>query len=102
MAAQDLVQRLERELTGASAARIGERALDEHGSEVAIAFSGSEDVLLVEYAKQSGRPFRVFTLDTGRLHAETYRFFEKVEQHYEIRIEYCFPAAPMVEAMVRK
>lgn len=102
MSVHDLVKRLESELAGASAARVVERALAEHGSEVAIAFSGSEDVLLVEYAKQSGRPFRVFSLDTARLHPETYRFFEKVEQHYDIRIEYCFPDMVSVESLVRK
>jgi adenylyl-sulfate reductase (glutathione) len=48
------------------------RALEMYGNDIAISFSGAEDVLLVEYAKQSGLPFRVFALDTGRLHPETY------------------------------
>lgn len=34
---------------------------------------GAEDVALVEYAHLTGRPFRVFSLDTGRLNPETYR-----------------------------
>jgi adenylyl-sulfate reductase (glutathione) len=71
------------------------------GSDCAIAFSGAEDVLLIEYAAQTKRPFRVFALDTGRLHPETYRFFERVERHYGIRIEYCFPDATEVERLVR-
>ena len=33
------------------------------------------------------------SLDTGRLNAETYRLFDKVEKHYGIRIEYTFPDA---------
>lgn len=33
------------------------------------------------------------SLDTGRLNAETYRLFDKVEKHYNIRIEYTFPDA---------
>ncbi|KAK4529514.1 hypothetical protein CCYA_CCYA01G0371 [Cyanidiococcus yangmingshanensis] len=76
-------------------------ALRHFGSDCAIAFSGAEDVLLVEYAAQTKRPFRVFALDTGRLHPETYRFFERVERHYGIRIEYCFPDATEVERLVR-
>jgi len=76
-------------------------ALRVFGSDCAIAFSGAEDVLLVEYASQTKRPFRVFALDTGRLHPETYRFFDRVERHYEIRIEYCFPDATEVEKLVR-
>lgn len=71
--------------------------------EIAISFSGAEDVLLIELACDALKPLkpRVFSLDTGRLHPETYRFFATVERHYDLRIEYCFPQAPAVEAMVR-
>ena len=81
--------------------QIVDRALAEYGADIAISFSGAEDVLLIEYAKQSGRPFRVFSLDTARLHPETYRYFAEVEKHYGIRIEYCFPEAAAVERLVR-
>ena len=43
-----------------------------------IAFSGAEDVALIDMAAQTKKPFSVFTLDTGRLHPETYRFLDKV------------------------
>lgn len=95
------VSELAETLKGASAAQVVERALDTFGGDVAISFSGAEDVLLVEYAHQSGKPYRVFSLDTGRLHPETYRFFRVVEERYGIRIEYCFPQAARVEALVR-
>ena len=35
--------------------------------------TGAEDVALIEYAHLTGRPYRVFSLDTGRLNPETYR-----------------------------
>ena len=89
------------ELAAADPVTIIRRALDQAPAEVAISFSGAEDVLLIEYAAQSGRPFRVFTLDTGRLHPETYRFFAAVEQHYQLRIGYCLPERAALEAMVR-
>lgn len=76
-------------------------ALATYGPDCAIAFSGAEDVVLLEYARQSGRPYRVFTLDTGRLHPETYEFLDRVEQHFGIRIEVLFPDAAAVEALVR-
>lgn len=63
--------------------------------------SGAEDVALIEYAHLTGRPFRVFSLDTGRLNPETYQFFDAVEKHYGIRIEYMFPDAVEVQALVR-
>jgi len=43
----------------------------------------------------------VFSLDTGRLNPETYRFFDTVEKHYGIRIEYWFPDAIDVQQLVR-
>jgi adenylyl-sulfate reductase (glutathione) len=76
-------------------------ALTTYGRDCAISFSGAEDVLLIEYAAQTKLPFRVFSLDTGRLHPETYRFFESVESHYKLRIEYCFPDNAAVEKLVR-
>jgi adenylyl-sulfate reductase (glutathione) len=82
-------------------ASIISRALAEFGNDCAIAFSGAEDVVVLEYAKQSGLPFRVFTLDTGRLHAETYAYIDQVERHYGIRIEVMFPDAAAVEGLVR-
>ncbi len=92
---------LANELEGASGASLVKRALQDFGPDAALSFSGAEDVLLIEFAAQSGLPFRVFSLDTGRLHPETYRFFAAVEAHYGLRIEYCLPTAAGVEALVR-
>lgn len=63
--------------------------------------SGAEDVALIEYAHLTGRPYRVFSLDTGRLNPETYQFFDTVEKHYGIHIEYMFPDSVEVQALVR-
>jgi len=78
-----------------------DHALKTFGDEIAIAFSGAEDVALIEYAKLTGRKFRVFSLDTGRLNGETYKLFDEVEKHYGIRIEYTFPEAKEVMDLVR-
>ncbi|KAE8670177.1 5'-adenylylsulfate reductase 3 [Hibiscus syriacus] len=94
-------EKLAKELDSASPLEIMDKALEKFGNDVAIAFSGAEDVALIEYAKLTGRPFRVFSLDTGRLNPETYRFFDEVEKHYGIRIEYMFPDAVEVQALVR-
>jgi adenylyl-sulfate reductase (glutathione) len=100
------IEALAEQLEGASARQILAHALDLHeraGSpaEVAIAFSGAEDVLLLEYAHQLGRSVRVFSLDTGRLHPETLRYIDAVARHYGISIEVRFPDAPAVETLVR-
>lgn len=92
---------LARDLANAGPAEAIARVLGDYGQDCAIAFSGAEDVLLIEYAAQSGRPFRVFCLDTGRLHPETYRFITQVEDRYRLRIEVLFPEAAAVERLVR-
>ncbi|XP_030533370.1 5'-adenylylsulfate reductase 3, chloroplastic-like isoform X1 [Rhodamnia argentea] len=92
---------LAKDLNGASPLQIVDKALEKFGDDIAIAFSGAEDVALIEYAKLTGRPFRVFSLDTGRLNPETYQFFDAVEKHYDIHIEYMFPDAVEVQALVR-
>lgn len=72
----------------------------ENVDNIAISFSGAEDVVLIDMALKIQRPFRVFTLDTGRLHAETYRFLDKVRTHYGIKLEVCFPEPEAIAAMV--
>lgn len=57
---------------------------------------------MIEYAHLTGRPFRVFSLETGRLNPETYRLFAEVEKRYNIHIQYMFPDATEVEELVRE
>ncbi|XP_021821504.1 5'-adenylylsulfate reductase 3, chloroplastic-like [Prunus avium] len=98
--AEDFTQ-LAKGLENASPLEIMDKALEKFGNDIAIAFSGAEDVALIEYAHLTGRPYRVFSLDTGRLNPETYQFFDTVEKHYGIHIEYMFPDAVEVQALVR-
>ena len=46
------------------------------------------------------RKFRVFSLDTGRLHPETLRFLDQVRERYQIPIEVFFPRPEAVEKLV--
>jgi len=77
-------------------------ALEEYSSRIGISFSGAEDVVLIDMAVKLGGKFRVFSLDTGRLHPETYRFVERVREHYGIPIEVYFPKPEAVENLVRE
>jgi phosphoadenosine phosphosulfate reductase len=77
-------------------------ALKEYAPDLAISFSGAEDVVLVDMAVKLGGTFRVFSLDTGRLHAETYQFIEKVRSHYGVQIDTFFPQPEAVQALVHE
>jgi len=76
-------------------------AIKEYAPDVAISFSGAEDVVLVDMAVKAGGKFRVFSLDTGRLHPETYQFLEKVRERYGIQIETFFPEPEAVQKLVQ-
>lgn len=69
---------------------------------VALSFSGAEDVVLVDMAAKIRPDVRVFSLDTGRLHPETYRFLEQVRSHYKLEIELLVPDPAAVEKLVRE
>ena len=77
-------------------------ALENYSPSIAISFSGAEDVVLVDLASKAGSKFRVFSLDTGRLHPETYQFLDKVREHYGIPVEVFFPQPTAVENFVRE
>ena len=76
-------------------------AFAEYAPAIGISFSGAEDVVLIDMAVKLGAPFTVFSLDTGRLHPETYQFIEKVRTHYGITIETVLPQADAVQQLVK-
>lgn len=67
---------------------------------IALSFSGAEDVVLIDMATKIRADVTVFCLDTGRLHAETYRYIERIRQHYGLNIDILFPDSAAVQEMV--
>ena len=45
---------------------------------------------------------RVFAIDTGRLHQETYDLMDRVRDRYKVQIEVFFPEAARVQQLVRE
>src|SRR5690554_7097136 len=76
-------------------------ALSQH-DEIAISFSGAEDVVLIDMAVSINPNVQVFTLDTGRLDPETYEFIEKVREHYGITIDVRTPDQQALQNFVRE
>uniref|UniRef100_UPI00358F18F1 phosphoadenosine phosphosulfate reductase domain-containing protein n=1 Tax=Crenothrix polyspora TaxID=360316 RepID=UPI00358F18F1 len=68
---------------------------------IAISFSGAEDVVVIDLATKIRKDIQVFCLDTGRLHPETYRFIEKVRKHYQIDIEVLTPDRVRLDEFVK-
>jgi phosphoadenosine phosphosulfate reductase len=82
-------------------ADIIEAALKRFSPKLTISFSGAEDVVLVDMASRVGLPFRVFSLDTGRLYPETLEFLETVRERYDVAIETSFPQPDAVQQLVQ-
>jgi phosphoadenosine phosphosulfate reductase len=74
----------------------------EHFDNISISFSGAEDVVLIDMAIKIKPDIKVFSLDTGRLHPETYKFMEQVREHYNINIDLMSPDHKQLEKFVRE
>ncbi len=77
-------------------------ALSEFHPDIALASSFSmEDIVLIAMMADIRPDARVFALDTGRLHEETYEAAEAVRRRLGVRIEWCFPERAAVEELER-
>ena len=95
------IETLQTELQNKKPRSILKSAL-ENFDNIAISFSGAEDVVLIDMALNIRKDIQVFSLDTGRLHPETYRFIEKVKQYYKIDIELLTPDRDLLDPFVKE
>ncbi len=80
-----------------------EWALEQYGPRIALASSfGLEDMTLIDMASKISGQLTVFTLDTGRLHEETYLTMDRTRSHYGIAIQSYFPNRDEVERLERE
>lgn len=70
---------------------------------IALASSmGAEDQVLSHMYLQINNEARIFSLDTGRLHQETYSVMSKMIQKYNFSYEVMFPDNAVVEKTISK
>ncbi len=93
------------ELKAEEARTLLKRIADEFGPATLASSLSVEDMLLTELIAQAAPEIEVFSLDTGRLHDETYATMERMQQHYVrergITYKVYFPQQDAVEAYVR-
>lgn len=71
-------------------------------SNIALSSSMSaEDQVLTDMILKKNRDAVIFTIDTGRLHQETYDVIDKTREKYGVNIEVLFPEKPDVEELVK-
>src|SRR5215213_8232197 len=76
--------------------------MERFGDRLAICTSFQSDgMALLDMAWRIDPKVRVFTVDTGRMHAETYELMDQVRERYGIRLELYSPDTMAVESFVR-
>jgi len=77
-------------------------AVREYGHAVSLACSfGAEDVVLVDKLVKIDPKARIFVLDTGRLHEETYDVMERCRVRYGIQFEVYSPDTHRLQDLLR-
>jgi phosphoadenosine phosphosulfate reductase len=78
-------------------------ALEQFHPRLALASSfGAEDVVLIDMLWRINPQARVQTLDTLRLHTETYDVIDRVRERYGIAVEIFYPDLSAVDRMVHE
>lgn len=85
----------------ATASELLQRVATSHPPAAFASSFGVEDMLLTDLIAKQSLPIAIFTLDTGRLPAETLALIDRVREHYVLAVEVHRPDAPAVEAYVR-
>ena len=95
------VMALDEQLSGATAEDVLRQAFETHGDRLVVASSfGAEDVVLIDMVSRVVPGARIFTIDTGRLHQETYDVAERLRRRYGVTFEVYFPDYRRIEAMI--
>ncbi len=92
-----------KELNSKSAEEILDWSSKEYSGRIALASSfGLEDMVLIDIISKLPQPISIFTLDTGRLHEETYTLIDRVRSRYKLEIVTYFPDSSSVEKLLRE
>lgn len=92
-----------KQLENATPQEVLKWGIEKFGSKLSLASSfGLEDVVLIDMFTKLDPKARIFTLDTGRLHQETYDVMDKIREKYDISLEAYFPRNDAVENMERE
>ncbi len=94
------IENLNKKFANAEAKEVLEYFLNEYKREAALSSSlGAEDQVLTDMILKINKDSNIFTLDTGRLHPETYDVMDATNLKYGIKLEVFFPKNEDVEKL---
>jgi phosphoadenosine phosphosulfate reductase len=97
---KEQIESAQKHLSGATAEEILSYAADQLSYPVFATSLGQEDQVITAMIAKTGLDIPIFTLDTGRLFAETYELIAATEERFGLKIQIAFPDATEVERMV--
>lgn len=98
-----VAQEKAKELESKDASAVLRWAIEAFFPKIGFASSfGAEDVVVIDLIAKINPKTTIFTLDTGRLHEETYDVMERIRQKYGVTITSFFPDKAAVEKLERE
>ncbi|NOX65131.1 MAG: phosphoadenylyl-sulfate reductase [Chlorobi bacterium] len=86
-----------------SAEDIVQRYITQYKGSIALASSLSiEDQVLTDLVLKIDPSIKIFTLDTGRLHPETYQLIDRTNEHFSTKLDVYYPENSSLEKFVKK
>ncbi|MDO8305173.1 phosphoadenylyl-sulfate reductase, partial [Herminiimonas sp.] len=79
-----------------------QRVADQFAPAVFASSLAAEDMVLTDMILRAGLPIAIFTLETGRLHAETLAVLDRIKETYDYDVTPYRPQAEAVEAYVKQ
>lgn len=79
-----------------------QRVADQFAPAVFASSLAAEDMVLTDMILRAGLPIAIFTLETGRLHAETLAVLDRIKETYGYDVTPYRPQAEAVEAYVQQ
>ncbi|NVJ52220.1 MAG: phosphoadenylyl-sulfate reductase [Campylobacteraceae bacterium] len=97
------INNLNQKFQSSNAQEIIEYFIKEYGQDAALSSSlGAEDQVLTDMILKVNKDANIFTLDTGRLHPETYDVMDATNLKYGVKLNVFFPLNEKVEELYQK
>ncbi|WP_321313131.1 phosphoadenylyl-sulfate reductase [Halarcobacter sp.] len=94
------INELNEKFAKAEATQVIEYFIKEYGRDAALSSSlGAEDQVLTDMILKTDKEANIFTLDTGRLHPETYDVMDATNLKYGVKLNVFFPEVVQVEEL---
>jgi phosphoadenosine phosphosulfate reductase len=99
---KEQLEKLNNEYKNKSPQEILSFVISEFGIDLKVASSlGVEDQVITQMVTAIDKNVKVFVLDTGRLHQETYDVLDQTKQAYKVNYEIYFPDTSSVENLLK-